>query len=159
MERFVGDKGGLVKSDVDDFNPCDDERLGEADGTREGEGGVRASLLYNGIHRFDVSRDKIPVFPLEFAPVEAAADVCDVELVDNFELKYALLLPPPVAAAATARFSSVSRDIFRKIFDKADVLGRRSLPILFSSDALEFPVDELLLLIKLQFNCRRDNGI
>ena len=152
----------MVRSVDEAFNPCDEERFGEDDGTREGEGGVRVSLLYNGIHRLEVSRDKMPVFPLELTPAEVPVDAGAVELVDSFELKYVLLIPPPpppVAAAATARFSSVSREIFRRIFDNAEVFGRRSLPVLFSSDEFELAVEEFVFIIKLQFNCRRDNGI
>ncbi|CAF4778441.1 unnamed protein product, partial [Rotaria magnacalcarata] len=67
--------------------------FGDGDGreTREEDVGAILSLLYNGIHRFDASRVKSPVFPLEPPlpppppPPGPGPEVCCVVFDDNFE--------------------------------------------------------------------------
>lgn len=138
-----------MRSEEDALRPGLDEISGDDDG-------ARLSLLYNGIHRFDVSRVKPPVEAL--LPPGPGPEVCCVICEESFACEEA----PPVAAAATARFSSVSREIFRRILDNADVFGKRSFPFLLldSSDAFEVVGnDELTLTIELRFNCRREAGI
>ena len=151
------------------MDPWDDGIFGDDDGgTGDGDedAGARLSLLYNGIHRFDASRvNRPPVFPLVLLllfpvpvlpPPGPGPEVCWVVLDDSFEFRYAF---PPVAAAATARFSSVSREIFRRILDSVDVLGKRSFPVFDSSHEFVFDGDELEFIMEFNVNCRRDAGI
>ena len=131
--------------------------MGEDDDAAGDALGARLSLLYNGIHRLDASRVKTLVLPLAPPPGPGPAGCC-VVFAESFEPNE----EPPVAPAATARFSSDSREIFRKMLDSVEVLGIRSWLdlIVGSSFVLAWAADDAFIwLSRFKFNCRRDAGM